>query len=672
MKSFVIATFLAVMCLGVSPATAQAAAPVGYILGITDFRVTGYAYDPDDPTAKVRIEVYSEDYPIGPVVGPAAYRCEGSTSACPGNETNPNDPLNWTGFNMQFRRVVDDHSGVAVLAVSATGSTWLTRALEPGEGANTWHRATDPFYYENANYKIGISRNWGASVFEYFNLESDAPFADVTNLVDANPGAAFQTALFGDTEHDVYPAAACLGSANDPRWWNPTQAGNYCSGFSGGSKVVNCQSSIPSWCTNAFGASNGINEASPSSNWIAFTVHYRNFYYEAESDPADYVPYHHYDDLYGLVTYTFKADYAQVDYKIWKAPMPVSYGAGSVLLPVAYLKQLTKFTTSETSIIRDPNSTTDMAPAIVSSGNYYYDITSSTGRWITGEAVDNRQNILPVPSPDNHVTFAFYSSAYRGNCPPRIFQIDYGPQDQGTVVQNGLVFEMLPGSVVQARALIFPYRHDDSIGGSTVSALIDGALMPSWECNQSSSPAGQGVPDPQTFDGTWPGGFEFGQSGDVPLTAKPTADQITGISPGTYPMVFRPGGLWIINNPGFTNWNGNTTNFWFGLSDDEAFVSSLAGNDVGWCNVLECPIVYRPSNGNWYVHGKYQDYSSVSNNPAPIQFGGFSGDIPMIVPMHDGNHIAVYRPGVGIIVNTNNRTWQYATYETWQIPPAPE
>ena len=164
--------------------------------------------------------------------------------------------------------------------------------------------------------------------------------------------------------------------------------------------------------------------------------------------------------------------------------------------------------------------------------------------------------------------------------------------------------------------------------------------------------------DPDNFYGTWPAGgivagstpeFSFGlQSGDVPFVVQLRPNEVVR------PTVFRKSNAtWyvnsIVNGSSFHTYSGigDGKEFQFGLPGDIPFVVNLA--DI--CQMQDCPVVFRPANGTWYVNGQgFESYL-----PAEIQFGG-AGDQPLIVVYQGQYRIAVSRGGL-TLVDTNNKSY---------------
>jgi hypothetical protein len=123
-------------------------------------------------------------------------------------------------------------------------------------------------------------------------------------------------------------------------------------------------------------------------------------------------------------------------------------------------------------------------------------------------------------------------------------------------------------------------------------------------------------------------GFQFGQSGDIPLVADFDGDGTDEAA------VFRPSnGVWYIGHP----FNGAPYTYTqFGLAGDKPVPADYDGDgraDVG---------VYRPSTGTWYI------LESTTGSVRALQFGN-STDIPQPADFDNYGYdeVAVFRPSNG-------------------------
>lgn len=222
---------------------------------------------------------------------------------------------------------------------------------------------------------------------------------------------------------------------------------------------------------------------------------------------------------------------------------------------------------------------------------------------------------------------------------------------------------------------------------------------------------------PAAFTGAWPG-FDFGLPGDIPFTMRMNGQLVavvyrpstavwyfdtvgfgdsagTAIQfglPGDQPQIVSIGGVdrvavyrpsinqvlvdtdnqtyhttnlltlppWtplvpatvsqVISN-GADLFNGSWLNFNFGLPGDVPLLLQLEPAGA------KLPVAYRPPEGNWYINlGGYADYDPARRKV--VQWGGLPGDIPRVVNWNGGDHIAVFRPGTGTIVSTDNESYR--------------
>lgn len=422
-----------------------AADPVIKLYGISDYAVTGSAYDPDCPTNPIDVHVYSTPNEGGTICR-AAYLCPWS-GVC--------DKAN-TGFWCLLRHPVNSSSvPVDINAAAINKCDTGTNVWAPKSSAvvNVFHaREQNTIFIDKPSYKVGISKKFGAAIVEYYNKRVDPTL----NLVQPDPGSAFQAAIFG--ANNVGSSPNCFG-ASDLRY-NPTQAGSHC-GHPNGSDIVSTD---------------------VSGNQLKFLVHFKNFYYPQNAQ--NNYPYQGYDDVYGYITYVFEDHYMKVDYQLWKTS-DATYGVYFQQLPIAFLTQLTKFTYKNNNVVVT-------ADASYNSSRSYSIDDSSDGRWVT-VAGSTSFGATPV-SPNNFVTLAFYNKPYKGVCRPRTFQMDYLPNDGGvqyaTAVQQNVTFQAEKNNYLESQAYVFPFKHDETLPSTnkTIASMADsysssGGLMPDWECN---------------------------------------------------------------------------------------------------------------------------------------------------------------------------------------------
>lgn len=439
-KLFVILFFL--LIAGNAPV--YAADPIIKLYGISDYAVTGSAYDPDCPSNPIDVHVYSTPNEGG-VVCRAAYLCPWS-GVC--------DKAN-TGFWCLLRHPVNSSSvpsAINVAAINQCGSGANVWADKSSAVANVFHaREQNTIFIDKPTYKVGISKKFGAAIVEYYNKRVDSTL----NLVQPDPGSAFQSAIFG--ANNVGSSPNCFG-ANDVRY-NPTQAGSHC-GHPNGSDIISTDF---------------------SGNQLKFLVHFKNFYYPKNAQHS--YPYQGYDDVYGYITYVFEDNYMKVNYQLWKTEDAI-YGVNFQQLPISFLTQLTKFTYKNNgSIITDD--------ALYNSSRGYTIDNPSDGRWVTAKGS------ATGASPNNFVTLAFYSKPYKGVCQPRLFQMDYLPNDGGVqyaaAIQNNVTFQAEKNQYIEFQTYVFPYKYDENLPNTakTIGTMSDsyaalGGFMPDWECNMPS------------------------------------------------------------------------------------------------------------------------------------------------------------------------------------------
>ena len=490
--------FFLVLIAGFQTQISAQQAPRGKLFYITDHAVYGCAYNPDDYSDRVDIHVYGEGLGQAGSLGVAGYSCPWITPATPNYNR-------YKGFYILYRRPLDTTNYVSVYMLDNNGDgAWINPS-----GAirlNWFNRVHDTFFYENDNYAVGISRKNGASVTEFYNKRIDGS----VNLIQPDIGAAFQAALFGAGDQLVaqptsFPSnywteRTCVTPEPSPSnpmpaivgdlRYNPTQAGSICANPATGdltpSTIDFCESSIPGAC-NAKIIRN-------TPGYIQWRVRFRNFYYPKLSS----FPYQSYDDVYAHVSYTFHTHYMQVDYRLWKTASQ-KWGSSFQQLPIAFLSQITRFKYKKAyrnKFSKQRISNRDVYEVVESN----FPIRSDSGRWITAISENNRSGAVPVLSPGNHLTFAFYSQPinnfFGSECAQsRFFQLEFlaadGASQHASAIQNYLNFEVESQKYYQARALVFPYRGISYLPDQAIrlrkridlSSTHPAGFRPEWECN---------------------------------------------------------------------------------------------------------------------------------------------------------------------------------------------
>jgi len=424
--------------------------PVIQLHWVADDAIYGCAYDPDDPSQKVDVYAYRDGFSSDVTMARAQYGCP----------WNPN--LNGYGFWIQYRWPANYWYDTAVVALNAPGTpgTYSVALGSQAPGANFFDRLQNTLVFANGNYGIGISRRYGAIATEFYNRRVDGTM----DLITTNVGAALQTALFGDPNIPVGSYPACAGDLR----YNPTQSGNACLQPDltlPNSTADMCQSSIVGACTAHYVTDTTPLVQGATSRWIQWRVHFRNYYYPTAAGP--WFAYQPYDDVYALVTYTFHDTHVEIDHLLWKTTTTTWGTSPFQQLPVAFLSQMNTFT------FDGPSGITSVQRSNANSHVYQlvaqFDVTPSVGRWIAGESISVPQPGIPVMTPGNHLTLAFYTpESFLTQCPDRKFQMEFLPNDEGvqhaSAVQNVWTdVEILPGQYYSAKTLVFPFRYDDTL-----------------------------------------------------------------------------------------------------------------------------------------------------------------------------------------------------------------
>jgi len=444
----------------------EAKNPEGRIYSIDDYAVAGSAWDPDCPGTPVEVHVYHGEE--AGVVCYAAYDCPQAGEGCFGPRT---------GFWCAYRHPVNASSvpkdiNIAVINKCGSGdNVWLDKSQAVFVQVNH-DREKNVIFVDKPGYKIGISKRFGASIVEFYNKRIDPTL----NLIQSDPGASYQVAIFGADNRPVGPYPNCFGFNN--LRYNPTQAGSHC-GHPNGSEIRKCWADgVEVSCANLPTGTNTF-----TGKKLKFDVHFKNFYYPQNPDPNYSYPYQDFDDVYGLVTYTFEETYVQVDWNIWKANA-AKWGYSWSQLPVAFLLQLTKFVYK-----KDGNVFSDGDPfqETWSGWQEWIDVNNHLdGRWVT--ILGFAEGIRKTASPSNFLTLAFYNQPIKGVCQQRQIKLNFLPI--GVAVQNRLFFQAEITHSMKARTLIFPYKYNEILPGKSqdLAELINtytfqGGLMPEWECN---------------------------------------------------------------------------------------------------------------------------------------------------------------------------------------------
>ncbi|HAG08679.1 MAG TPA: hypothetical protein DCK87_03830 [Desulfotomaculum sp.] len=500
----------------------EAANPQGRIYGIDDYIITGSAWDPDCSGTPVEVHVYVDNEPQG-VVCHAAYDCPwGEFCFSPK-----------TGFWCAYRHPVNASSvptniNIAVINKCGSGENiWLDKSQAVTVRA-VHDREKNTILVDKPAYKIGISKRFGASVVEFYNKRVD----QTLNLVQSDPGAALQVAIFGDPWHLVGSSPNCFGNPPEKKcnefekkveayfaggvcgypnnveffrydwgWgfahpycdlrYNPTQAGSHC-GHPNGSEIRHCWADgVKINCANL--------PANFTGKQLKFDVHFKNFFYPFSAD--NNYSYRDFDDVYGIITYNFENDYVQIDYDIWKA-RDTKYGAAWSSLPVAFLLQLSKAVYKKDGQIcvgYNCKSVDNINSYEPTWGDNICINNRADGRWVTvlgsSEGV-NSLGVRKTATPSDFLTLAFYNQPIKGSCSPRNIQVNFLPNgggvQNGIAVQNGLYFEAELYHNMKFRSLIFPYKNDEILPGKNknLGELVDsyafaGGFMPEWECNMA-------------------------------------------------------------------------------------------------------------------------------------------------------------------------------------------
>jgi hypothetical protein len=505
------------------------AKPVGIIFAAFDHELSGCAYDPESPNSNIQVRVVSEPGALKPasegMIGIAGYGCP--WTGAPQYQGH--------GFTIQYRRPVNSVSDIQKIQVVLYGAnpeekTILLTSTPQTSIEVKFNRPSETFLYHTEDYTMGISRSWGAAVSEFYNNRVDPTL----NLIHADPGAMLQTAYFGDADRPVFatrasPAPALLdcqqGTASDTTRWNPTQSGSAC-GINIGSSADMCTSSRSNTlCKESTLAVAEPNDANP--DWIQYRVHFRNWFYPF--DQSGTYQYQSYDNLYSWVKYTFKRGVVEVDYQSWLSDdqlfgvpgLPTRiYQPSFQQLPVAFLAQMTAYSSGSQSITRNALNKLDYAGApnegqINLQTNFPpYDLpnVAPISRWVLAKSVNNRPSV-PVMTPGDFLTIGLYGGPVtgpNGYCPQRFIQMGFGGMNatwnaagqptpdisstpdanQISSVQSLVYATPAGGSFMSGRIALSSYLPTELIPGksSRVGALMNsfesqGGYMPADECN---------------------------------------------------------------------------------------------------------------------------------------------------------------------------------------------
>ncbi len=220
--------------------------------------------------------------------------------------------------------------------------------------------------------------------------------------------------------------------------------------------------------------------------------------------------------------------------------------------------------------------------------------------------------------------------------------------DLGNRISQYLLLAMENPAVVA----IFPYTW--AVYGGDGTNTLGVRQLP--ETHAFYTRIGKAIKDAQMVAGQNWGWFSFGLPGDKPFLFYASDGN------ARRPVVFRPStGDWFINLAGYRSYNPATTRqVQYGLPGDVPFLLKLAP----WCLVDECPVLFRPSTGTWFV-GTHGLKSYYENPTVAIQFG-LPGDVPTIIFWGTDPHIAVFRPSTNqTIVNTNNQPFNGSNILVW-------
>ena len=200
--------------------------------------------------------------------------------------------------------------------------------------------------------------------------------------------------------------------------------------------VDQCNSGHPEWCNSDTVAPTN----QPKDDWISWRVHFRNFLYL--TSPTATYPYADFDDVYGIIKYTFKESHLQIDYQLWRTS-EISYGVGNQQLPIAFFRHFNKFTYGNNVVTRAPAYYDAMGQAFqYPKGSDWSPATllPTDPRWVMLESVKYNPNEFSNMSGEgNFLTLGIYSWVQGPTsriCPDRQIQIQFQGDDNGVIVQS--------------------------------------------------------------------------------------------------------------------------------------------------------------------------------------------------------------------------------------------
>jgi hypothetical protein len=382
------------------------------------------------------------------------------------------------------------------------GSDTVVSGSSAVRRSNHYEPASNTLYVQNQNYKIGISKKFGAAVVEYYNIRSGGGSHSL-NLIDSEIGALFQAALFSDASHanGLIPtdgqAHNCAHATVDPFQWNPTQAGSVCphpeNSYTPTSNPATCLgTTLTSGC-----APGTITLGATEAGLTTFRVRFRNWYYPEDATIPTSYPHREYDDVFADITYHFTPHFVQIYYHVWRDG-PAVVGASPQRgiqfqqLPVLYGTQFSE--------IRWKDSGTSKTWLFGGAGAQIYSINDPTdSRWVTLVANDSIIGTDPLMVPGNHLTVAYYVEQITGgSCPPRAVQLEFRGADinspfiqRQAIVQNRVTFQPTLGNDIYFSAVLLPYLNTDPVPDQifNIGDWVDkpaslGGLLPTLECHQ--------------------------------------------------------------------------------------------------------------------------------------------------------------------------------------------